>query len=62
MFVFSELVTATDNYIPMHGITTGGQEDIAVITFSSNDMEGETPHQDMEWINKNVSLFKWICN
>ncbi|XP_027861113.1 receptor-type tyrosine-protein kinase FLT3 [Xiphophorus couchianus] len=35
----NELVTATDNYIPMHGITTGGQEDIAVITFSSNDME-----------------------
>ncbi|PWA18142.1 hypothetical protein CCH79_00004192 [Gambusia affinis] len=38
-FPRENLELATDDYIPMHGITTRGQEDIAVITFSSNDME-----------------------
>ncbi|KAM4719088.1 receptor-type tyrosine-protein kinase FLT3-like [Anableps anableps] len=33
------VLIATDDYIPMHGSTTRGQEDIALITFSSNDME-----------------------
>ncbi|MEQ2187565.1 hypothetical protein GOODEAATRI_005950, partial [Goodea atripinnis] len=34
-----ELITTADNYMPMQGSTTRGQENVALITFNSNDME-----------------------
>lgn len=36
----SEFDKAVDNYVPMHGSTTRGQEDIALLTLSSGDMDG----------------------
>ncbi len=35
----SEFVAAEDNYVPMYGSTTRGQEDIALLTLSSGDMD-----------------------
>ncbi|XP_015239843.1 PREDICTED: receptor-type tyrosine-protein kinase FLT3-like [Cyprinodon variegatus] len=35
----NEMITTVDNYMPMQGTTTRGQENIALITFSSNDNE-----------------------
>ncbi|XP_036934621.1 receptor-type tyrosine-protein kinase FLT3 [Acanthopagrus latus] len=36
----SELDKAVDNYMPMYGSTTRGQEDIALLTLNSSDMDG----------------------
>ncbi|XP_073344451.1 receptor-type tyrosine-protein kinase FLT3 [Pagrus major] len=36
----SELDKAVDNYVPMYGSTTRGQEDIALLTLNSGDMDG----------------------
>ncbi|KAL7373603.1 hypothetical protein ABVT39_010362 [Epinephelus coioides] len=35
----SELNQAVDNYVPMHSSTTRGQEDIALLTINSGDMD-----------------------
>lgn len=35
-----ELDKAVDNYVPMYGSTTRGQEDIALLTLNSGDMDG----------------------
>uniref|UniRef100_A0A3B3BMY7 receptor protein-tyrosine kinase n=1 Tax=Oryzias melastigma TaxID=30732 RepID=A0A3B3BMY7_ORYME len=51
----SEPVTTTDNYMPMHSVTTGGQENIALLTLSSCEMDTdedpeifESPDDQME--------------
>ncbi|XP_070784269.1 receptor-type tyrosine-protein kinase FLT3 [Enoplosus armatus] len=36
----SELYAAVDNYVPMHPSTTRGQENIALLTLNSGDMDG----------------------
>ncbi|XP_037549894.1 receptor-type tyrosine-protein kinase FLT3 [Nematolebias whitei] len=35
----SEQITAVDNYVPMHSSTIRSQEDIALLTFNSNDVD-----------------------
>ncbi|XP_068437954.1 receptor-type tyrosine-protein kinase FLT3 [Clinocottus analis] len=43
--------TAVDNYVPMYGSTTRGQEDIALLAINSGDMDGfEDPmiHEDSD--------------
>lgn len=53
----SEPVTTTDNYMPMHSVTTGGQENIALLTLSSCEMdtdEGGTMREEKKYIMKFV--------
>ncbi|XP_068588440.1 receptor-type tyrosine-protein kinase FLT3 [Cebidichthys violaceus] len=48
---FSELDTAVDNYVPMYSCTTRGQENIALLTVNSGDMDSfEDPmiHEDLD--------------
>ena len=47
----SEVDAAVDNYVPMYGSTTRGQEDIALLTINSADMEsfeGKNKHLKSE--------------
>ncbi|XP_031706207.1 receptor-type tyrosine-protein kinase FLT3 isoform X1 [Anarrhichthys ocellatus] len=48
---FGELDTAVDNYVPMYSCTTRGQEEIALLTVNSGDMDSfEDPmiHEDLD--------------
>ncbi|XP_047205497.1 receptor-type tyrosine-protein kinase FLT3 [Girardinichthys multiradiatus] len=43
-----ELITTANNYVPMQDSTTRGQENVALITFSSNDMEDPEMYESEE--------------
>ncbi|RVE58833.1 hypothetical protein OJAV_G00197880 [Oryzias javanicus] len=44
----SEPVTTTNNYMPMHSITTGGQESIALLTVGSCEMDTDEDPEIVE--------------
>uniref|UniRef100_A0A1A8GQ23 receptor protein-tyrosine kinase n=1 Tax=Nothobranchius korthausae TaxID=1143690 RepID=A0A1A8GQ23_9TELE len=50
-----ELITSVDSYMPMHSITTGGQEDSSLLTHNYKDMEdpeifdaGDDPDEELQ--------------